>query len=453
MNAEYRKKIVNVLQEIQDELPTDQLIQDGVYVWPILKVDFFLRTLSENNQQPKTHYTQTEETNKSLNAFQKIKNKIKITYQYFYLTKFYLRNNEVLSTGDWDHRVNDSGRWINRYYVNYKKNRIHFELTSLKSNCIELKYNTFILEDLYYFHHHYFSGTIKSVELENDDLIKKTIDLLNQKTGLNYNYLDFCTKLNRILIWADLWEKILKGVKPKEIRMLCYYGTAMYGLCIAGNRKSIPVIDMQHGVFGNLNPDYRNFGRVPNNAYNSIPSYFSVWNLESKQHLEREKISKSENILLEGNPWISYKQQKHNHIRNYSGNNIVYTLQTTVEVPSFMFDVIRETSKNIKWILKTHPRMTQVEIDFVKNKLYDLIKDEKIEINSETTLFDLLQSTSVHVSGFSGSVIEASLLKVPTIINNPIGLETYKKNIEEQPNLYKYAETKEEFMNALSSFV
>jgi len=458
MTADQRKNITIALQEIQNELPTNQLVYEGVFVWPIIKYHLFMLVRGNSLNDVNIVEMSEQKVNEPLNAFKKIARKVRVAYKYFYLTKFYFRKNELLSTGSWAHRVFENKMWLNRYFINSKKKRIHFEYASLEekylafNSNVDLRNNTFSAEDLFYFHQHYFSKH-RQVKLDSSELIKKIVDLFNLKTGLNFEYTAFNRKINNVLAWADLWQKILDGVNPKEVRIVCYYGIAMYGLCIAANRKSIPVIDIQHGGFGNLNPDYLNFGTIPKDTFSSMPSHFSVWNLSSKQHLEKEQIVNSENILLEGNPWVIYNQQKFHQPNEKQKNTIVYTLQTTVEIPSFMIDVIRESSASIKWVLKTHPRMTNSEIETVRTNFLELIQQNNIEINSETYLLKLLQAAKVHVSGFSGSVIEAGLLEIPTIINNRTGLETYKTLIENQPSLYKYAETKDEFLKALESFI
>ena len=76
--------------------------------------------------------------------------------------------------------------------------------------------------------------------------------------------------------------------------------------------------------------------------------------------------------------------------------------------------------------------MTNSEIETVRTNFWELIQQNNIEINSETYLLKLLKAAKVHVSGFSGSVIEAGLLEIPTIINNRTGLETYKTLINEK---------------------
>ena len=42
MTADQRKNITIALQEIQNELPTNQLVYEGVFVWPIIKYHLFM---------------------------------------------------------------------------------------------------------------------------------------------------------------------------------------------------------------------------------------------------------------------------------------------------------------------------------------------------------------------------------------------------------------------------
>lgn len=451
----WRKLVIDSLSEIQEELPTKQLVLNGVYVWPIIKIQLFFhayysKTIKNEPKQSSPNPSVTQQ----LGFFSRGMGFLKRTYEYFYLFFLPKRQVKYLSSGKWAHRINEKGTWLNRYFVNLDGKRIHIEYGSFENTQIELPNRSFALYDLFIFHKRFFSKNIEnvSVRMEDDILFKQIIDAYNAKTGLRVAYTTYNKYLARIIEWSDFWIKLLKNIKPQEIRMLCYYDATMFGLCIAGNNLSIPVIDMQHGGQGPLHSAYNGFGSLPEGGYNSIPSGFSVWDKISKIALENAQIVAKEKVLLEGNPWIEFNRKKME--QNGSNNleiDILYTLQNGIPVPDFIIDVINTTKH--KWVLKPHPLMPEHEIVIIEEKLKDLITDSRVKIDVKTSLLPLLSKSKVHISAYSGSIQEAYLVGIKTIIIDPIGYETYNLQIDQNPDYFIYAPTREEIVNCIDSIL
>lgn len=453
----HRKLVIDALNEIQSELPTNQLVVNGVYIWPIIKIQLFFYAYyskkTKNNSQATSTKTPAVQK-KELGFFSRAINFLKHVYQYFYLFILPKRRIKYLTSGKWGHRINENGTWLNRYFVNLKGKRIHIEYAAFESSQIELPNRSFALYDLFIFDKRFFSKKTKttSVKMENDILFKQIIDAYNVKTGFKVAYSTYNIYLSRIFEWREFWIKLLKNIKPKEVRVLCYYDGTMFGLCIAGNELLIPVIDMQHGGQGALHPAYNSFGKLPLGGYNSIPSAFSVWDIVQKTLLNKAEIVAEENVLLEGNPWIEFNRKKiEENTLNDIKVEVLYTLQNGIPVPDFIFDIISE--KNYKWVLKPHPLMPEHEINLIKDKLGTLLNDGKVQIDKKNSLLPLLCKCKVHISAFSGSIQEAYLVGIPSIIFAPIGYENYKLQIADEPDFFKYAPTKEDFINCLDNLL
>jgi hypothetical protein len=446
----YRKLIIDSLQEIQNEFKTNELVYNGVYYWPILKVRLFFSAY--NKIRTPESFVKNEKINvtKKISFISRIFGFFRRMFLYFYLV--YIKSNsktEILTSGHWNYRILDNGNWVNRYFVNTEKARIHFEYDQFREKNIDLKENSFSVTELFFSHKKYFTK-IKKPQLEKDALLRDIIDSFNLKMGLEVKYETFNHSMLEALIWRELWSLLLKRYQPKEVRLVCCYNIEMYGLCAAAHAKSVPVIDMQHGVQGPLHSAYNGFGLIPEGGYNSVPTHFSVWDEESKNDLIKAKIVGDENILLEGNPWINFNKERFRKSEN-STIHILYTLQTTVAVPEFVFNTIIETANDYKWVLKTHPRMLREEIDVIKKRISSLIDSEKVEICEQGLLLELLSNCFVHVSAFSGAIIESELMGKKTIIIDPIGEESFKLQIQNNPQYYVYADTKEQFVNELKT--
>jgi hypothetical protein len=450
----WRKLIINALNEIQSELPTNQLLLNDIHIWPIIKIRlFFTAYYSKNstNALPQGHVNQKIQQRFFSRGFGFIKR----SFQYFYL--FYLPKKHIkyLTLGAWSHRIFVENKWLNRYYVNIKHKRIHIEYADLKSTYIDNAKSTFTFHDLFSYQKRYFPKNIKNinVQMENNILFKQVIDAFNAKIGMTIKYNAFNNYLSRTIEWSCFWDKLLKNLKPKEIRMLCYYDDIMLSLCIAANKLSLPVIDMQHGTQGGFHVAYSSFGKLPNGGYNSIPSAFSVWDLPSQRDLENAQIVPAEKIILEGNPWIEFNKSKFKKSVNDKTIDILYTLQTGVPIHEFVYEVIAETSTKYKWVLKTHPRMKGSEITVIEGRLKELIAAKRVEIDTKSNLLPLLLSSKLHTSAFSGSIQEARLMNIPTIISDALGVETFRQQLEQEPEYFKYALDKTMFIQRIQSTI
>src|SRR5690606_468580 len=115
---------------------------------------------------------------------------------------------------------------------------------------------------------------------------------------------------------------------------------------------------------------------------------------------------------------------------------ILVTLQNTM-VPlldDFLVEAIKKTDgTHFVWWLRHHPGMNQKE----KNELAEIIHANKlngkvnIEEASSVPLPIALFKSTIHLSKYSGSILEAALLNKPNIIFDELGKEAYSILIEE----------------------
>lgn len=447
--GEWRKLLVNTLQEIQENFPTHQLEYKGIHYWPILKVRLFFTAYQK--QQPKNATTQVKLPPKK-SIVSRIAYFIQSLFQYSYLVYFPMKRNDYLTAGAWAHRINYKQTWVNRYFVNLTKSRIHFEYSSINHPNIDLASKSYEAERLLSMFMR-FNSEETSVGTAKSEIHNQIIDTFNQRMQMNIQYHFIDKFLERTFHWSKFWEKMLKGTKPKEVRLLCYYGANMYGLCLAANKLEIPVIDIQHGAQGNMHIAYNFIGSLPNDGYKVMPSHFSVWDEQSKKDLERSKIVNKEKILFEGNPWINYHRQKYKESNQTKKIDILYTLQTGVEVPEFIYTSMEATSDYCFWVLKTHPIMQKDETEKISNRLSQLKLTNHVKIDVENNLLELMLNSKAHVSAFSGSLVEARLLNIPNIIISAIGANTFANQLSEDKNYFKFADTKELFIEHLDNIL
>lgn len=359
---------------------------------------------------------------------------------------------EYLTAGAWAYRIYFNQTWLNRYFVNHNKSRIHFEYSRILYPNIDYAKKSFEAERIFSMFERF--NAIKSTSVFVKSTVhKQIIDTFNQRMGLNLQYHFADRYLEITLKWARFWKKILRSIKPNEVRLLCYYGTNMYGLCLASNRLKIPVVDMQHGAQGKLHSAYNFIGNLPKGGYQVLPSHFSVWDIQSRIDLEYAKLVKNESILMEGNPWVNYYQKNIASKSISQQIDILYTLQTGVKIPEFVYEAILSTHEKYKWVLKTHPRTPKCEAEKIKQKLIQLGLTNSVKISNDDVLLELILSSKIHVSAFSGSIVEARLFSVPNIIISAIGANIFEEQLSVDMGYFKYADTKEKLLDYIKFYI
>lgn len=107
-----------------------------------------------------------------------------------------------------------------------------------------------------------------------------------------------------------------------------------------------------------------------------------------------------------------------------------------------------------QWILRLHPR-NYIEIEEIKAFLIQNQIEDKTIIQSsidEMPLPKALLSSIVHITNFSGCLIEAHLLGVRTILINNIGKEMFYQYIDDKL-VYYFNPEEERFLNDVASCI
>ncbi|WKK74524.2 hypothetical protein QYS49_22745 [Marivirga salinae] len=241
-------------------------------------------------------------------------------------------------------------------------------------------------------------------------------------------------KINHVKSWSNFFRWLIKKTEAKMVAGICYYSNAMYGLNLAAHQLNIKSADMQHGAQGNMHIAY-NFNKIPDNGYNILPKYFWVWDFESKNHLEN--IFKSQNfhkVVLKGNPWFNFIKENSSKLSIRENKPLILiSVQPLREILNTnIYEIIRSTANMYAWWIRLHPRMSKTETaNFISelkfNQVYDKIN---IKEASNLPLPIILQNAKLHISKYSGTISEAAMMQVPSLIIDEIGTKTYDNLIE-----------------------
>jgi UDP-N-acetylglucosamine 2-epimerase len=188
-----------------------------------------------------------------------------------------------------------------------------------------------------------------------------------------------------------------------------------------------------------------------------MPTEFWNWDIESKKNID-DWSSKTEtvNAKVVGQPYLGYWINKINNGKDPEKKFILYSLQThpfTIEtlITPKIISLIKLFEFN--WVFRMHPRnnLNLDELDgFLKlNK----IKSKVIVQDAfNTPLPEVITKSILHITNYSGCLIEALQLGTPTLLINEVGMEMFKQYIDN--NLVNYLDiTSDNFMENATALI
>jgi len=244
---------------------------------------------------------------------------------------------------------------------------------------------------------------------------------LTEKSKIDFDKLllqSLISNLSEFFVYRRAYRKLLDKYVPEVCLFSGYDKIQNYALIHEANHRSIPTVDVQHGLTGKLHIGYSQFLNIPDSGYNILPSMFWSWDNESKDIINSWAVNTDTvKSFVGGNPWLSYtsKQQLDVKLPN-DKKKILVTLQHN-GIPDLIYEAIQNSPPDYYWILRIHPRFASVKPD-LEQKLKKQIASGNVLVHNaiEIVLPPLLKEIDVHVTQFSSTVLEASYLGVPSVV-------------------------------------
>lgn len=424
MNSEDRKHIVTLLGNWEEEFPVYTWSVEDVDVWPIIKMRIFFEKVKEvrgNEYRPT-----------------KI-NLAKLIHEVFRF--IFLKKSAVIFAGSKHHRIKFMNSSVNRYYlplVEYlKSKKISFLQSEYLSDdeagpqvikldrLIRLTYRPGLL------------SKIKKNDLWNDPTYRKFLSDVHTKLSIHPIKVQglVINSIFSVKRWSFVYNALFYITRPKLVIGLWYYSNAQFGMILAAKKRGIYSVDLQHGAQGFLHPAYT-FGKFPTNGLNTLPNGFWCWDEESAKHLERWFKTSIKSIEVCGNPWVTYLSNwtgyGTNLLHEINKKIIIYTHQPVQEsIDPYLIEAIELTAGDFFWWIRLHPGTTEKEkiriVELIESR--NLTNKVKLEIKSELPLPIILKFAHLHVSKYSGSIVEAALIGTVSIILEDTGCNTFKELI------------------------
>ncbi|MBD3627916.1 hypothetical protein [Cyclobacterium sp.] len=426
MNYENRLFAIEQINLLEQKFPVDIWEINGIHVWPLFKKQIYFllhedKFSSINNNKNRSKYKKIKSIGNKILSFliaKKMQFNLKID------------KTPIVFSGASSHKVLYENEFINRYFKpinNYlSENNISF-LNLSYSTSSQSKGGEIPIDVLLSLFKH---EDIQISKIENlphfSEFTEAVVNLFKFDKELFLTTL--FNNLKTVSRWKKLYIFIFKKTKPKASFGLCYYSSAMFGMNLAANELGIKSIDMQHGAQGKLHPAYH-YAKISSKGYNSLPNEFWCWDESSRLlNLEWTRGTRHQ-VKLSGNPWLYYvnKIGKNPYIPKKKPI-ILFTHQPiNPPIDPYLVDAIKATCDDFLWMIRLHPRISSQD----KSEMVTILKAERIldkidfKFANDLALPFILKHAAIHISKFSGAIIEGVSLDVPTIILEEIGISTF----------------------------
>lgn len=236
---------------------------------------------------------------------------------------------------------------------------------------------------------------------------------------------------NQIINLSLFFRKVIKKTNSKVFIYPCYYGNIGYAINLACHHVGINSIEIQHGSINN-EIMYYGFNKKNDIKYEVFPNYFWGWHKDiMPESINCNKIEIKDRFIYGGNTWFAFWNRKLRNSnlkvkKNINDINIIFTQQAGIK--TFFLEALKKSPSNYKWFIRFHPRLVKSERDDLIKKIKLYNKNVEFEISNSISLLDLLIEMDVHVTEFSSSFNEATLMNVPSIIIDHYGENMYSNS-------------------------
>ena len=182
---------------------------------------------------------------------------------------------------------------------------------------------------------------------------------------------------------------------------------------LAASRNEVNTICCQHGGQAESNPYFCKWNLDFESNNSVFCRTYLCWDESSAKSIRNWRLNGSPpNIVITGNKWLPHAKKLAMQSLKPSKNlqsstryfNVVLTLQPSFNISEQFFDALLEYSPKVKLWIRFHPAMTGVD----EHCIHHWAKTHnRVEIERELTLPELLSLADLHVTASSSSIYEA----------------------------------------------
>lgn len=449
MNFQKRLEIIDLLNSIENKELHKQLIYKKTNYWVVLKMKLLLDIFSKNLPKSKT-------SKSFFNGFH-----TKFLFDFFSSKSNFSKQLYCLDT---HFRQEVEGKYVNKFFNQF--------IAKSNNNFLFLEYgnsNNKYRENVDYFEQTKYLYEWKILLMIKRNILllffkpkpnlnfNEIVSIINSKEGnTNLNSFEFQKQLIYINDLRILFKIFLKRHKIEDVFLCGYYNTEMFAMIWACKELNIKTSDIQHGGQGKMHVAYSDFN-LNKDEITFLPNEFLCWDDESANHIKKWSIKHEEvKVKVTGNLWIKFCKDKYN-LKEQDKNifRILFTLQplNSILIDQYIIDTIKKCPNTIEWWIRLHPRQTNLidslNLIFKNNEINNVI----IEEATYMPLPQVFSLVNLHISKFSGSIIEASQMNIKTIIIDEIGVQSFQEIINSDLAVSELSRNSNSLLNLINTFV
>lgn len=450
-HSEIKEKIL----ELENLFPVDTWVVNGIFIWPYIRIKLYFLLLTDGKTDVEEKKSSSDNRNNDANSiFKKIKLPFEILISYVELKIFFgkLKQKDILFFGSHIHRVKHTNGYFNRFFdsiVSYHNLQDKVYMVEYQK-IFQSNYNNKSVLKL--------EKNLKSYKL----LIKISSKFKTKKTNFFLNKYDsFLYKLNSedintgtlnisekdLIRWSQkiisiecFFKKMFVKINPSKVVFAGYYGLDnLYAAVLAANNLSIKTIDFQHGLQTNMHMVFTLWSKIPSQGFNIMPTEYWTWDEYSKDNID-VWAKKTSNVAAKvvGQPYLQYWRLRSKQTSKEK-QVILYSLQI-FDLKEMLSQAIISLINNSEylWVIRLHPRNEFSVLD-IENHIQSFGTNKNnytIDDSKEIPLPEVLINTFLHVTAFSGCIIEAKMMGIPSLIMFSVGAEIFKDYIDNKSVYY-----------------
>ena len=425
-----RSQIINLIKRIEHKYPVDTWQIGELCIWPMVRFSIYAKLWSSTNsiQQATPKFYQYKKLIEEVIKHQIENDSVKSTGRY----KAVFLNNSGCRR-----KVND--RWVDVFcdplIADLKKQKnidslvMEWDNTEYRSPCnnesihIQKYIDRIKIKSKV-------ESYLKKIELPFFEEINSEVNNVLDLRELSYQ----CKLVNNLY---NFFLDKLSSIRPLFAFTTIYYNEISIAFMLACKDIGAITIDIQHGMQVGNNPAYTGGETLPDNAYRMLPDVFLVRGIAEKQNIE--KWLRHGRVVISGDLWLKlWKKNDEKYVCYYDElidnlikrekKTILYTLDYS-PIPKLMLDVIRSTQEDFLWCVRLHPADLE-NIDYRKHELLGLSNIIDLNKGSVWPLQAWLRKVDIHITEFSGVVLEAEQFGVPSIIISPQESHLFSETIQ-----------------------
>ena len=458
MQIRSHEDIRDFIVRLEHRFPVDKWEVNDIHVWPYLRIKLFIHLIQYLDKDVGFVQSGLQKKVEVKNERRQdiLKRLSGIIQTLVFLNKKWSAKLLFFSLDM--HRVKYNGLYLNRFFdVMVEEYQLQEEVLTFEiKNISKPVYNADRVVHLPTFIHSYkdflkikkrlflSSRQVSKAQMPNFSEFLEVLEQEEIETGtLNFDLKAIASWSEKVKGVSGFFLKLFKRIKPEKILFLSYYGFDDISAAIyAANKLNIKTIDFQHGPQTNVHMAYAHWTKVPREGFNIMPTEYWCWDKKSAASILDWSAKTEINALIKGQPWLTFCTKFYKKT-SLESNKILYSLQ--LFSPSTMTDVFPETLidaiKNLdfNWTLRLHPRNSLSSAKILDYLLKKGGKIERIVVENpkDNPLPMSLLKSRLHITNYSGCLIEAVQMRVPSIIIDSTGEAIYRNYIDGDLVVYK----------------